>query len=108
MNRKNAFFQKHIMNKKLGPIAIAYLIMQQMFGDTIKIRGCVKAKLIKMLSEVVVKQKNFDYNYYLSKNCPMPDDWNNRKKFLKAEAAKGGSERGAVYKELYDADSSYH
>ena len=81
--------------------------MQQMFGQIVKIRGIVKAKLVKMLSEVVVRQKKFDYNYYLSKNWPMPDDWNNRRKFLKAEATKGGTERGAVYKELYEAESSY-
>ena len=94
------------MNAKQKPKQIAHSIVQQMFGFT-RMRGCVKAKLIEMMSEVVVKQKKFDYNYYLSKNCPMPDDWKNRKKVLITEAAKGGTNRGAVFKELYEGESSY-
>ena len=37
----------------------------------------------------------------------MPEDWKNRKKVLLEEAAKGGAKRGAVFKELYEGESSY-
>ena len=32
-----------------------------------------------MLIKVVNNQKKFDYNYYISKNCPLPADWKNKK-----------------------------
>ena len=72
-----------------------------------RVRKPVKEALIDMFTKVVVNQKKFDFNYYLSKNCPMPDDWKNRKKYLLAEAAKGGACRGEVFKELYSGESSY-
>ena len=46
-----------------------------------------------MLITIVKNQKHFDYNYYLSKNCPMPVDWKNKKKIYLEEAAKGGVAR---------------
>ena len=46
-----------------------------------------------MLITVVKNQKHFDYNYYLSKNCPMPEDWKNKKQNMLVEAAKGGKNR---------------
>jgi hypothetical protein len=32
-----------------------------------------------MIKHVLVKQKEFDYNYYLSKNCPLLSNWKERK-----------------------------
>lgn len=80
--------------------------MQDMLGFT-RIRKTVKDDLLVMMTKVVENQKKFDYNYYLSKNCPMPSDWKNRKKHLLEEAAKGGNARGAVFKELYEGESQY-
>ena len=54
-----------------------------------------------MLVKVVNNQKKFDYNYYLSKNCPLPADWKNKKAQLLEKAKLGGAERGQVYKDLY-------
>ena len=106
MNRKNAFFQKHILNGKHPPKQIAHTIVTGVLGFS-RVRKPVKEALIDMFTKVVVNQKKFDFNYYLSKNCPMPDDWKNRKKYLLAEAAKGGASRGEVFKELYSGESSY-
>ena len=60
-----------------------------------------------MLITVVKNQKHFDYNYYLSKNCPMPEDWKNKKQNMLVEAAKGGKNRQAVFKELFEGESAY-
>ena len=49
-----------------------------MFGFT-RMRSEVKEKISKILEHLVKKQRTFDYNYYISKNCPMPDDWKNEK-----------------------------
>lgn len=67
----------------------------------------VKGNVMKMLEQVVVKQKKFDYNYYLTKNCPLPDDWKAKKKEMLEKSTKGKVERGSVYKDLFVADSAY-
>ena len=106
MNRKNAFFQKHVLNAKMPAKQVAHKIVQECLGFS-RVRKQVKEALVTMFTKVVLRQKKFDYNYYLSKNCPMTADWKNRKKYLLEEAAKGGVHRGAVFKELYEGESSY-
>lgn len=106
MNRKNAFFQKHVLNAKVPPKQVAYKIFQEMFGFT-RIRKSVKEHVLQMLVQVVKKQKHFDYNYYLTKNCPLPNDWKNHKKVMLEEAALGGTHRQAVFKELFLSESQY-
>jgi hypothetical protein len=59
-----------------------------------------------MLHCVVKKQKQFDYNYYLTKNCPMPDNWKQKKQELIANAKLGGEHRAKVYKFLNDESTS--
>ena len=85
---------------------VAFKIFQEMFGFT-RMRKNVKEHIIKMLTHVVENQKKFDYNYYLSKNCPLPEDWKNLKMELTKQATQGPVERGNVFKKLYDAESSY-
>jgi len=93
MNRKNAFFQKHILNSKTTPREIVNKIYKDMFGFT-RIRKSVSQNVMKMLNHVVKAQKKFDYNYYLTKNCPLPTDWKNKKKQLIEKAKLGGESRG--------------
>jgi hypothetical protein len=54
----------------------------------------------------VKKQKSFDYNYFLTKNCPLPEDWKNKKQKLIEEAKLGGEHRAKVYKYLNDESTS--
>lgn len=61
---------------------------------------------MRIISSLVHKQKKFDYNYYLTKSCPHPADWKERKPILESEAKKFGPARGAVYKELFEYSSS--
>ena len=58
-----------------------------------------------MIMNLVHKQKTFDYNFYLSKNCPHPENWRDRKEYLLNEASKFGPARGKVYKELFEYSS---
>jgi hypothetical protein len=90
MNRKNAFFQKHILNssKLTGtPKVIASKIYESMFNFN-RMRETSRQNVTKLLEHMVRKQRNFNYNYYLSKNCPMPDQWHERKDALMAKAAE--------------------
>lgn len=32
-----------------------------------------------MIDYVLKRQRNFDFNYYLTKNCPMPANWPEKK-----------------------------
>ena len=52
MNRKNAFFQKHVLNAKVPPKQVAHKIFQEMFGFT-RIRKTVKTSILEMLVTVV-------------------------------------------------------
>ena len=97
MNRKNAFFQKHILNSKLPSADIVNKIFREIFGFT-RIRKQVKTNVFQILTHVVKNQKNFDYNYFLAKNCPLPNDWKNKKKKFIEEAKLGGEHRANVYK----------
>lgn len=101
MNRKNAFFQKHILNSKLPDDEIVDKITKEVFGFS-RVRKSVKEKVNSMLIHLVRKQKHFDYNYYLTKNCPMPDNWKVKKQELLAQAKVDKDSRAKVYKFLND------
>ena len=61
---------------------------------------------MKIIETVIIKQKEFDYNYYLQQNAPLPHDWKNRKQELKELAKKDPKTRGQVYKELFEESNS--
>jgi hypothetical protein len=73
-NRKNAFSKKHILNQKLSEKEIIDQIFESAFGFC-RIRRSLKENIHKILSTMVQKQRKFDYNYYLTKNCPLPNGW---------------------------------
>jgi hypothetical protein len=50
---------------------------------------------MNIIKHVIKKQKEFDYNYYISKNCPLPENWREDKKKLLEDAQT--SFRGKVY-----------
>jgi hypothetical protein len=52
MNRKNAFFQKHVLNSKIPQRQIAFKIFQEIFGFT-RMRKTVREHMIKMLTTIV-------------------------------------------------------
>jgi len=60
-----------------------------------------------MLEHVVRKQKTFDYNYYLTKNCPLPEGWrtDGLKDKLAAKAKESPLARKDVYRTLFDSES---
>ena len=78
MNRQNAFFQKHILNAKEPENELTQKIFTNMFGFS-RLRKSVKESTLSMITHVIRKQKTFDYNYYLTKNCPLPPDWRAKK-----------------------------
>lgn len=42
-------------------------------------RKALKSEVMRIISGLVVNQKRFDYKYYISKNCPLPENWRERK-----------------------------
>jgi hypothetical protein len=87
MNRKNAFFQKHILNTKdQSDAEKTSKILEQILGFT-RVRKSVKDKVTSLVEFMVRKQRTFDYNYYLTKNCPLLDNWREKKETFKKMAA---------------------
>jgi len=53
-------------------------LYKQVFGFN-RIRKDLQVKVRKILSQIIVNQSKIDYNYYLNKNCPLPEDWASQK-----------------------------
>lgn len=104
MNRKNAFFQKHFLNSNEPVEKVVDKILTEMLGFN-RIRKSVTSKVREMLKTVIERQKKFDYNYYLTKNCPLPQNWKEKKAALLQQAET--DQRGQVYKYLFEQESSY-
>ena len=104
-NRKNSFFNKHILNSKnVSPKDLAQKIFDDQFGF-VRIRRSLRESVLRLIQTVVVNQKKFDFNYYLSKNAPLPVSWATRKDEL-LEMSKEQGKRGAVYNELFEENNS--
>ena len=56
------------------------------------------AKVRGIVETVVINQKKFDYKYYLSKNCPLPENWKGLKQKLIEDAGMNSDLRGKVFK----------
>jgi hypothetical protein len=100
MNRKNAFFQKHKIFSEQTPEDQAAKIYQEQFGF-MRVRRSLQDQLMKILVTTVKSVREFNFNYYLHKNAPLPDNWKERKVEL-MEMAKDEMKRKQVYKELFE------
>lgn len=56
---------------------IADKIYEQAFGFT-RIRRSLKDNVKKILLAFVKNQLKVNYNYYLSKNCKLPEEWKDK------------------------------
>ena len=99
-NRKNAFFNKHILNQNLPEDKIVASIYESAFGFC-RIRRSLKDNVTKILSAIVKNQKTFNYNYYLTKNCPLPSGWLTGGKAQVYADMKDPQKRGKVYNTLF-------
>ena len=104
-NRKNAFFNKHILNEKdTSAEKLAEQIFEQAFGFC-RIRRSLKDNVMKMLISMVENQRKFDYNYYLKKSCPLPEDWKSKKEEI-LQNARDPQKRGSTYHQLFEYSST--
>jgi hypothetical protein len=69
-------------------------IYKNIFGFT-RLRKPLQTGVTNMIAHVIKKQKQFDYNYYLCKNCPLPENWPERKKQYLIDAKN--NKRAQVY-----------
>jgi hypothetical protein len=113
MNKNNKFFQKHILNMKVGPgtdfkdkKAKADKIFRDMMGYA-RVRSELKGQIYKIIYSMIDRQPKFDFNYYLSKNCPLPEDWKAlREKYLGEEPKHDPLLKKQYYQELFTFESS--
>jgi telomerase reverse transcriptase len=79
---------------------VAAKIYNEQFGYT-RIRRSLKEATMKILVTAVANVRKFNFNYYLQKNAPLPDNWSARKIEL-LKMAKDDVKRKLVYKELFE------
>lgn len=76
-----------------------------MYGFT-RIRTATRTHILNIIETLIKLQHKFDFNYYLTKNCPLPSGWKELKnEFSTLERTK--ETRGKVYDVLFKSDSSY-
>lgn len=81
-------------------------IYKQIMGFS-RIRKELKKQVLKIIETVVDRQAKFDFNYYLTKNCPLPSDWKERKKEITSDRIKNDpAAKKEAYKELFDYNST--
>ena len=47
------------------------------------------------------KVKDFNFNYYLTKSCPLPENWRERKQKIENLINKTREEKSKYYEELF-------
>lgn len=68
-----------------------------------RMRRSLKGHIMKLLKNMVESHVTLDYNYLLTKNCPLPHNWSNGlKQGLLAQAKLGPKERKATYNVLFE------
>jgi hypothetical protein len=79
MNRHNHFFKRHELNaKQVDTEDLATRLYNEHMGFN-RVRRSLKENVMKILRNVIEKQKQFKYSYYLAKNAPLPANWKERK-----------------------------
>lgn len=101
MNRGNHFFHKHkIFAKEASADELAAAIYQESFGF-MRVRRSLQGALQKILVSTVKNIRSFNFKYYLSKNAPLPENWETRKGELLV-MAEDVQQRKQVFKELFE------
>ena len=85
-NRNNAFFKRHELMKDIETKSSsrkAEELFKSIFGFN-RIRRDLRNNIIDILTYMVDEVKTSNFNHYLAKSCPLPENWRERKtKILK-------------------------
>ena len=55
-----------------------------------------------MILNLLSKIWNFDFNYYLCKSCPLPQDWNTKKMDIRNKKFVPRDQKNEIYEWLHD------
>lgn len=102
-NRNNQFFKKHYLmqNKENKSSADrAELVFKEIFRVN-RVRKELKNNVLNILTHMLEKMKDFNFNYYLNKSCPLPENWIERKKKILITVDKTREEKSKYYEELF-------
>lgn len=102
-NRNNQFFKKHYLVKNTenkAPIDRAEEVYKEIFKVS-RIRKELKNNVINIIAFMLTKVKDFNFNYYLSKSCPLPENWKERKQKILSMVDKTREEKAKYYEELF-------
>jgi hypothetical protein len=103
LNRHNSFFKKHyLLENKDGKSTLdrAERLYNQIFKFS-RIRKDLKTNLLDILSHMLTKVQDFNFNYYLSKSCPLPENWIQRKRVIMSNVDRTRDEKAKYYEELF-------
>ncbi|CAI2374740.1 unnamed protein product [Moneuplotes crassus] len=102
-NRQTQFFKKHLLMKDadaLSPEDRAEKLFQDIFRFN-RIRKQLKTNITNILTHMVKKIKKFRFCYYLSKSCPLPENWIERKKVILSHLNDDKLKKAKYYEELF-------
>jgi hypothetical protein len=86
--------------KSVPAAELAAEIFQEQLGYT-RIRRSLRDAVLKIMTTVVTRVRDFNFSYYLQKNAPLPVNWKTRQAEL-LELAKDDAQRKLVYRELFE------
>ena len=102
-NRNNAFFKRHQLMKDIDTKSSsrkAEELFQSIFGFN-RIRRDLRNNIINILTYLVDKVKTFNFNHYLAKSCPLPENWRERKTKILKYVDKSRDQKAKYYEELF-------
>nr|AAP42279.1 telomerase reverse transcriptase [Moneuplotes crassus] len=102
-NRQTQFFKKHLLMKDadaLSPEDRAEKLFQDILRFN-RIRKQLKTNITNILAHMVKKIKKFRFCYYLSKSCPLPENWIERKKVILSHLNDDKLKKAKYYEELF-------
>lgn len=103
INRNNQFFKKHnlLLNKDdKSSIDRAEIVFNDIFRFN-RIRKELKNNVINILTHMIEKVKKFNFNFYLSKSCPLPENWKERKTKIMSHIDESRQDKAPYYEELF-------
>jgi len=102
-NRNNQFFKKHSLLKgkdKESAIDRAEKLFVDIFRMN-RIRKELKNNVISILAHVMEKTSKFNFNHYLTKSCPLPANWRERKEVILSHLNEDRKAKSKYYEELF-------
>ena len=77
---------------------------ERLFNDIFRVnrvRKELKMNVINILTHMLENIKKFNFNYYLTKSCPLPENWRERKEVILSHINEDRQAKAKYYEELF-------